>query len=95
MAMVEENQHGVVLKVKIQPLARRNGIVGQVGDALKIALTAPAVEGRANDACIDFLAELLKQPRSSITIIVGQKSRNKAIQITGITAPDLRLGLGI
>ena len=95
MVMVHEGGHGVILNVKVQPRARRNGVVGQIGDSLKIALTAPAVEGRANDACIEFLAQLLSQPRSSIAIVCGQKSRNKAIQITGISADEVRRRLGI
>ena len=95
MAVLQESGQGVTLNVKIQPRARRNGIVGQVGDALKIAITAPAMEGRANEACIQFLAELLRQPRSSISIVSGQKSRNKAIQIAGISLHDARVRLGI
>jgi len=95
VAIVKESRQGVILKVRVQPRARRNAILGQVGDALKLALLAPPSEGRANDACIVFLAKLLGQPRSSITIVAGQRSRNKAIQITGISADEVRLRLGI
>ena len=65
---------------KVHPRARKNAIVGEVGDALKLALTAPPLEGRANEACIAFFAELLNVPRSSVTIAAGQSSRNKVIR---------------
>ena len=87
--MNETSGGGVSFAVKVQPRAKRNAIVGQLGDALKIALTAPPVDGRANDACIGFFAERLKLPRASITIAAGQSS-NKVIRVTGITAAELR-----
>ena len=86
---------GVILKLKLEPKRRRNGIVGQIDGALKIAVTAPPIEGRANIACVELLAELLRLPRSSITIVSGHKSRNKAVRITGMSAHDIRLRLGI
>jgi hypothetical protein len=49
-------------------------------------LTTPPIEGRANDACIEFFAKLLKVPRSSVTIASGQNSRNKIIRVAGVTA---------
>jgi uncharacterized protein (TIGR00251 family) len=81
---------GVSFAVRVQPRARRNAIVGELGDALKIALTAPPVEGRANEACIEFLAELLDVPRASVTIASGQSSRNKVIRVTGISVAEIR-----
>lgn len=95
VAVVRENRGGVVLNVKVQPRARRTAIVGRTSDALKLAVLAPATDGRANDACIKFLAELLAHPRSLCTIISGPRSRTKAIQITGISACEVRLRLGI
>jgi uncharacterized protein (TIGR00251 family) len=80
--------------VRVQPRAKRNAIVGELGDALKIALTAPPVDGRANQACVEFFADLLGLPRSSITIASGQSSRNKVIRVTGISADELRRRLG-
>jgi uncharacterized protein YggU (UPF0235/DUF167 family) len=65
-----------------------------VGDAIKLSLAAPAVDGRANAACISFLAELLDVPRSSVTIAAGQNSRNKAIRVTGLAAAEVRARLG-
>jgi uncharacterized protein len=85
---------GISFAVRVQPRARRNTIVGELGDALKIALTAPPVDGRANDACIEFFAHLLDLPLSSITIASGQSSRNKVIRVTGLAVPELKERLG-
>ena len=90
MIAVQETDAGVTFRVKIQPRAKRNAVVGELGDALKVALTAPPVDGRANEACIEFFAELLKLPRSSITIVSGHSSRNKVIRVTGISTEELR-----
>ena len=81
--------------VKVHPRAKKTAITGEVGDALKVALTAPPVDGKANEACIDFFTKLLKVPRSSITIAAGLTSRNKLIRVAGLTAEELRERLGI
>jgi uncharacterized protein len=80
----------VTFAVKVQPRARRNAIVGELGDALKIALTAPPVDGRANEACIALFAKVLGVARSSISIASGQSSRNKVIRVHGVTPAQLR-----
>ena len=87
--LVNETSGAVTFTVRVQPRARRNAVIGELGDALKLALTAPPVEGRANEACIEFLAEVLDVPRSAVSIISGQASRNKVIRVTGITAAQL------
>lgn len=79
----------VSFSVRVQPRARRNAIIGDLGDALKLALTAPPVDGQGNRACIEFFAEGLNLPRSSLTIASGQSSRNKVIRVSGITAAEL------
>jgi len=84
MITIRDTPHGATFAVRVQPRARKNAIMGEIGDALKIALTAPPVEGRANEACVDFLAEFLKVPRSSVTIAAGETSRNKVIRIAGL-----------
>ena len=76
--------------VKVHPRAKRDAISGEIDDALKLDLTAPPVEGRANEAVIQFFAKLLKVPRSSVTIASGKTNRLKVIQIAGITAEQLR-----
>jgi len=85
-----EGPDGVSFAVRVQPRARRNAIVGELGDALKIALTAAPVDGRANDACIEFFANLLDLPRSSVTIASGQSRRDKVIRVTGLAVPELK-----
>jgi uncharacterized protein (TIGR00251 family) len=87
---VHETADGVSFAVKVQPRARRNAIVGELGDALKVALTAPPVDGKANEACIEFFADVLGVARSSVAIVSGQTGRNKVIRVTGITAAQLR-----
>ncbi len=89
MIPIRDTAQGATFAVRVQPRARRNAIVGEIGDALKIALTAPPVEGRANDACIEFLAEFLKVPRASVTIAAGVTSRNKVVRVREITAAEV------
>jgi uncharacterized protein len=89
-----EFDSGISFAVKIHPRAKKNAITGELGDALKVSLTAPAIEGRANDACIEFFAKLLKVPRSSVTIASGQSSRNKVIRVAGISAAEVRKTIG-
>lgn len=86
---------GVTFAVKVQPRTKKNAITGQIGDALKLSLTAPPIDGRANDACIEFFAKLLKVPRSSVTIASGQTGRNKVIRVAGLSAEELRKRLGV
>jgi uncharacterized protein len=90
MIPIHDTPHGATFSVRVQPRARKNTIVGEIGNALKLALTAPPVKGRANDACIDFLAEFLKVPRSSVTIAAGKTSRNKVVRVAGMSADELR-----
>jgi len=90
MIELKESPAGVTFAVKIHPRAKKNAITGEAGDALKLALTAPPVDGKANDACIEFFAKLLKVPRSSVTIAAGQTSRNKVIRVAGLSAEEVR-----
>jgi uncharacterized protein (TIGR00251 family) len=94
MIDLKESQAGTTFAVKIHPRAKKNAITGQVGDALKVALTAPPIDGKANAACIEFFAKLLNVPRSSVTIAAGQTSRNKVIRVAGLTAQQVRERLG-
>ncbi len=82
MIPIRDTPSGATFQVKVHPRAKKNAITGEVGDALKVALTAPPVEGRANEACIAFLAEVLNVPRSSVTIAAGESSRNKVIRVS-------------
>lgn len=77
----------LTLTLHIQPGARKSGIAGLHGDALKIRIAAPAVENKANTALIEFLAEALGVPRSAIAIRQGATSRRKVVEIIG--GPEL------
>jgi uncharacterized protein len=94
MAVIRNLPAGVSFAVKVHPRAKKNAITGQVGDALKVALTAPPADGKANDACIEFFAKLLNVPRSSVTIAAGQASRNKVIRVAGLIAQQVLDRLG-
>jgi uncharacterized protein (TIGR00251 family) len=95
MIPIRDTAVGVSFAVKVQPRAKRNAIVGEVGDAMKLTLTAPPIDGRANEACIEFFANLLDVPRSSITIASGETSRNKVIRVTGMAAAEVRRRIGM
>jgi uncharacterized protein (TIGR00251 family) len=90
MIPIHESAGGATLAVKVHPRAKKNAITGEVGDTLKLAVTAPPVDGRANQACIEFFANLLKVPRSSVTIASGETSRNKVIRVAGLSAQEVR-----
>ncbi len=83
----------VRLSVRVQPRARSNGIVGVLGAALKVRLTAPPVEGAANDALLDFLADVLGAPRSALRIVSGATARDKVVGIRGLSLDDVRHAL--
>ena len=92
--LIRDTAAGATFSIKVHPRARKNAIAGEVGETLKVALTAPPVAGKANDACIRFFAELLQVPRSSVTIAAGEASRNKVIRVAGLSADEVRLRLG-
>jgi len=73
----------MLLKIHLQPGARRNEIAGRYGDAIKIKIKAPPIEGRANKELIEFLAETLSIKSSDITIKSGLASRQKLVEIAG------------
>jgi uncharacterized protein (TIGR00251 family) len=95
MLPIHDNESGVTFTIKVHPRAKKNAITGEVGEALKLSLTAPPVGGRANEACTDFLAKLLKVPRSSVTIASGASSRTKVIRVAGLSADEVRKRLDI
>ncbi len=95
MIPIRDTPLGATFQVKVHPRAKKNAITGEVGDALKLALTAPPVEGRANEACAAFLAEVLNVPRSSVRISAGETSRLKIIRVAGLRANVVRQKLGI
>lgn len=90
MIPIHESPAGVTFAVKVHPRAKRSAITGEVGDALKISLTAPPIDGRANEACIEFFANLLKVARSSVTIASGESRRWKVVRVAGLSAEAVR-----
>jgi len=77
------------IAVKVQPGASADRVAGKTGEEWKITLTAPPVEGRANRACTEFLAHLLGVPRTAISIVRGETSRRKLIQIEGVLRAEV------
>ena len=90
---VRDTPEGGRFLVRVAPRASRTAITGVMGEgsqaALKIALQAPPVEGRANAALIDFLADLLRASRSSIEIVGGEHGRNKSVVVRGRGATEV------
>ena len=90
MLDVKEDNEGVVLAVRVQPRGSRNAIEGEWNGALKVRLTAPPTEGRANEALCRLLAAQLKIPVSAVRILAGASSRNKRVQLCGVRAEQVR-----
>lgn len=82
---LRETAEGITISVKIQPRASKNEIVGFHGDALKIRLTAPPIEGAANALLITFLSDKLDLPKQNFELVQGLTSRNKLIRVIGAT----------
>jgi uncharacterized protein len=76
-----DHPEGLLIDVRVQPKSAQNAIVGEHDGALKIKLNAPPVEGKANKALIQFLAKLLRRPKSSLEIVSGQTSRSKRLLV--------------
>jgi len=77
---------GITLTLHIQPGAKKTEFAGRHGDALKIRLAAPPVDGKANEALVRFVAETLKLPKSAVSLKSGQTSRRKVLEVQGATA---------
>ena len=79
----------VIFAVRVQPRASKTEIVGEMAGALKIRLQAPALEGRANEALIEFLAQLLKTSKGAVRILSSERSRIKRLEIRGVTKQQI------
>jgi uncharacterized protein (TIGR00251 family) len=84
--MIDEVRGGVELALYIQPRASRTELIGVHGDAFKLRLAAPPVDGEANDELIRFLAKLFGVPKSAITIVAGATGRRKRVRVEGVSA---------
>ena len=89
MIPIRDTPAGATFQVKVHPRARKNAITGVVGEALKLSLTSPPADGRANEACIAYIAKFLNVPRSSVTIAAGETSRQKLIRVAGLRAAQV------
>ncbi len=90
--MIPINDHplGATFPVRVHPRAGRTAITGTVGEALKLTLSAPPVDNRANVALEEFFAEVFSVPRNAVQVLAGERSRNKVIRIAGRTAAELQ-----
>ena len=77
------------LTVKVHPRARRSGIAGRFGEAWKLDLAAPPVDGKANEECVRFFAELAGVPRARVRIVTGGSSHMKVVEIAGMEQGEL------
>ena len=90
MLEIQEREGAAILTVRVQPRASKDEIAGEMNGALKVRLQAPAVENYANDALIEFLAQLLKTPKSAVRILSGDRSRTKRIEIRGVSGQQIQ-----
>ncbi|NLO21607.1 MAG: YggU family protein [Syntrophomonadaceae bacterium] len=89
MLNITEIPGGVRLEVKVQPRSSKNQIVGEKEGVLKIKLTAPPVDGEANQALIAFLSTCFKVPKKNISLLKGDSSRHKLLEIIGVEPKDI------
>ena len=90
MSWLADTPDGAVLNLRLVPRASKNAIQGEHGNALKIRLCAPPVDGAANAALIEFLADTFNLPRARVQLLSGHTSRNKRIRLAGLSASDIR-----
>lgn len=88
-------ENSCTLAIKAVPNAPRNAVVGWLGEALKVKVHAPALEGRANEELCEFLAEALGRPKRAVTLAHGDKSRQKLVRIAGLSLTEVRAKLGV
>ena len=87
---VTETNGRVRFAVHLQPRASRSEVAGVHGDALKVRIAAPPVDGAANEALVKFLSDLFAVGRRDVRIVAGETSRSKIVEIEGVTAQDVR-----
>lgn len=85
MIALSDHAEGLVLPVRAQPGARKTGVLGEQGGALKVAVTAPPEDGRANKALLEALREVLDLKRSQVELLSGTASREKKFLLHGVS----------
>jgi uncharacterized protein len=93
--VISATKDGVVIDVRVIPRAGRSGLAGTRGDALLVRLQAPPVEGAANEELIDVIARALQVPRRAVSIVAGERSRQKRVRIVGVDHPTASARLGL
>lgn len=88
--ILKEDPEGITLRIRVQPGASRDRIVGVVEGALRLRITSPPVEGAANRQCVKFLAKKLHIAKSKITLLKGEHAREKIFRMGGVSAADLK-----
>ena len=92
---MNEGPEGVTLKLKVKPKGKQNAVLGVRGDALLISVTAAPEKGKANQACIALLAQILKIPKSAIDILSGETYPEKVMRVRGVTKEQIRERLSL
>jgi uncharacterized protein len=87
---VSDHPLGATFAIRVQPRAARTAISGTVGDALKVSVSAPPLDGRANVAVVEFFSEVLSVPRSTVQVVAGERSRNKVVRIVGCSGAEVQ-----
>lgn len=95
MTPVTATAAGIRLVVHVQPRASKTEVVGLHGDAIKLRISAPPVDGAANAEVIRFLAEVLRLPRRQLRLAQGDTGRRKTVEAAGISVADARAALGL
>jgi hypothetical protein len=95
MNWITATKAGVMLSVHACPRATQDAVQGLHGDAVKIRLRSPPVDGKANDALVAFLGRILDVPARALTLVSGLSSRHKRVAITGVTEAAVRARLGL
>jgi uncharacterized protein (TIGR00251 family) len=89
MIPVKQTKDGIIFQIRVLPRSSRCELVGVHDGALKLKITAPPVEGQANEECIRFLAEKLGVRKAQVKIMGGFKSKNKTVAVSGLTGKDI------
>ena len=84
----QSGDDSIVLRLHVQPGAGRTAVVGRHGDALKVRVAAPPEGGRANEACLKLVTDLLGAGKDAVTLVSGPSSRSKRVQVTGVEAEE-------
>ena len=86
---IKPHPEGATLPLRVQPKAKRNAILGEQAGALKVSVTAPPQDSRANDAVLELLRDVYRFQRSQLVLLSGHTNRNKVVLVRGVTARQL------